>query len=541
MQNKKESAIRVGIPVVAAVTLLGILPMLILGYHDGHDLRINVSSWMEAAQQFRQGILFPQWAAGANYGFGEPRFVFYPPISWTLGGVLGLLLPWTVVPAVYVWMTLVIAGISMWKCANDLLEPWQALVAGIIYAVNPYMMVTAYTRCAYADLLAGAFLPLLIWAALRFVTTGGRSVLPLSAILAAIWLTNLPVAVIATYSVGFLVLIQAILRRSARILMYGAGAICMALGLAAFRLVPATWETRWVDIAAVLKPDALPWRNFLFAHDNLPSALVFNKKLSLLAVGIALAVVAASALARKFRPDESRIWPLSALAALSIFLMFRPSLLLWRFLPGLRFVQFPWRWLHVLCAVGVLLTALVISAFKRSWLAWLSAGLLLIAIDGAIMKTEVWTKEFVHEVDYAVASQQGYPGLPEYAPFLSRAIQLPRNAALVTASDGGSVSQVAIEQWSPEMKVINVNARKALQLDLKLLAYPAWQASVDDRPVNMDTNLETGQILVRLPPGLSRVQVAWTRTWDHRIGTLISLVALLLGIVVQRVMRSVTL
>ena len=178
MNKEKQLATRVGLTLIATVSLLAILPMLVLGYHDGHDLGKNISSWMEVAQEFRQGILSPQWATGANYGFGEPRFVFYPPISWALGGILGLLLPWTVVPAVYVWMTFMAAGISMWKCASEWLEPWQALAAGIVYAVNPYMMVTAYTRCAYADLLAGAFLPLLMWAALRVMTTGRRAVTP---------------------------------------------------------------------------------------------------------------------------------------------------------------------------------------------------------------------------------------------------------------------------------------------------------------------------------------------------------------------------
>ena len=59
--------------------------------------------------------------------------------------------------------------------------------------------------------------------------------------------------------------------------------------------------------------------------------------------------------------------------------------------PGFRFVQFPWRWLHVLCAVGVLLTAFTLSAFKHRWFAWLSLGLLVVAIDGTVMKTAVWS------------------------------------------------------------------------------------------------------------------------------------------------------
>src|SRR5258707_762337 len=61
------------------------------------------------------------------------------------------------------WLTMIFAALTMRKLAEDWLPARAALMAGLVYALNPYLMVTAYTRCAYAELLASAIFPLLLW------------------------------------------------------------------------------------------------------------------------------------------------------------------------------------------------------------------------------------------------------------------------------------------------------------------------------------------------------------------------------------------
>ena len=48
-----------------------------------------MNSWMEVRQQWQQGVVYPRWADLAHSGYGEARFLFYPPASWTLGAALG--------------------------------------------------------------------------------------------------------------------------------------------------------------------------------------------------------------------------------------------------------------------------------------------------------------------------------------------------------------------------------------------------------------------------------------------------------------------
>src|SRR5215475_6126752 len=90
--------------VLAVVCLLAIAPFFWRGSPSGHDFEFHMYSWMEVLSQWRQGIVYPRWAALAHWGYGEARFLFYPPGSWTLGAAIGSVFPWKMVPGIYVWL-----------------------------------------------------------------------------------------------------------------------------------------------------------------------------------------------------------------------------------------------------------------------------------------------------------------------------------------------------------------------------------------------------------------------------------------------------
>src|SRR5258708_11585346 len=247
-----------GLLVIGVIAFCVVLPFVKFGIPSGHDFEFHFNSWIEVVEHWKQGVLYPHWAAMAHYGYGEARFVFYPPVSWTLGAMLGVILPWKLVTGAYTWIALTLSGCSAFLLARRWL-PWAgAIFAAVVYAANPYHLVIVYWRSAFAELLAAAYLPLLLLLILRSEEEGTRIVVPLSVLMAMGWLTNIPSAVMMNYSLAMLVLCVAITRRSFSVIRYAALAACLGAALAGFYLLPVVHQRGWVHIGQVLAPGVRP-------------------------------------------------------------------------------------------------------------------------------------------------------------------------------------------------------------------------------------------------------------------------------------------
>ena len=347
---------------------------------------------------------------------------------------------------------------------------------------------------------------------------------------AALWLSDLPAAVVASYSLAGLLLLNAIFYRSLRPLFFGALAIGSAFGSIAFFLFPAAWERKWVSIAEAVRLEWAPENNFLFTHRNLPQYVVFNRGLSYIAVFLIVATVIAALLARKLRQDETKVWwSLTLLAAVSTFMMFPPSFFLYEALPEMRYVEFPWRWLSALCVVTAFLTAALISQARAKWISGALAGLVVAGLGGVIIHTTNWdTHRYLEGLIADAHSPSGYPiRFGDWSnPLGSQREKLDKAAPLV-AADPEQAAQIQIEQWQGERKVFSVEAAQPLLLRLRLLSYPAWQAKLNGTAPTLQTDPELGQMMVSVPAGSSRIEINFGRTWDRTVGNIVSFVTIL--------------
>jgi len=467
-----------------------------------------------------------------------------------LGAALGSVLPWRAAPGAFMWLAITIAGMSMWRLAREWLDAPRARAAALLYALNPYNLVLAYYRSDFAELLAVAFLPLLIWAALDAMRGEWRAVVRLAAIFAAVWLSNAPAAVIATYSLVIVFVVGCLLGRSLKPLFMGGLAMAGGFGLAAFYILPAAWEQRWVQIEQVISPDLTPAQNFLFSKTNDPEFVLFNWKMSAIALGMMLVSgIAAVFVARRKQEFRELWWTLIVLGGAAAAVMFPASWFLWRLLPELQFIQFPWRWMEVLALTFAIFGAAAFSE-KASWRAtWIMVAVAgaAIAVSAAFTIADTWwDPDGVPVMMDSIQSGQGYEGTDEYAPLGCDRLDLPGNpddttrprevsakpapAVQLFDPDSGDLKSAdgirpEVKEWSAERKIISISPAGPTTVSLRLLNFPAWAVRVNGRAVRADSAPDTGQILIPISTGRQEIEVRFRRTRDRTVGGAISIVS----------------
>jgi len=541
------------IALILLAALIATLPLLFRGASCGHDLDFHLNSWLDVAAQWRHGILVPRWAFSPAWGAGEPRFLFYPPISWLLGGFFALVLPIRFVPVLFTCFALAASGLTMRRLAAEFTAPQPALLAAVFYLANPYMLFTAYERCAYGELLAAAWIPLLILS----ILTPQVSVRRVAVAIALLWLTNGPAALMSTYLFALLALarlaihvrgsylgrhLHALTHFSVRVI----SGIALGLGLAAAYLLPASHQKRFIQTRDALLPYYRIQDNTLFHRTpDLPHDIVLHTASLIAVLLLALTAVFCIVAWRRWRPAHRRLFVLLFSAAAAIALALTPiSLPVWSRLPQMPYIQFPWRMLALLACLCALLYALSLRTRPRS--------LLLAALVIPAALTPLCYHPFHRPcvLDDAPAPQlryfqSGVGSQPsdEYTYWdASNDSLLPGLNTWWTTNALQSVSLVAPGAPATILfqsaEDLHISASHGRFLVLRLRNYPSWRVTVNGISAN-SLSRDDGLIAVTLPVGPADVSVRFRSQPDEFLGLALSLISLTVLLLLRRRARRI--
>jgi len=545
-----------GITAILAAALAATMPLLVRGTTCGHDFDFHLVSWLDAHLSWEQGVVYPHWSASANYGAGEPRFVFYPPVTWMLGAALGSVLPWRLVEPALVFLCLAGTGLATRALARERLPEGAAALAGCLALGLGYSPFTAYVRTAFGELAGGFWIALLLLFALRERTPKGSlsqrafdgSAAPLALALAGACLSNVPLGLMACYLLAAVALAAALIGRTWAPVVRAAVAGVTGLALAGLFLVPAVLEQQWVAPERLQQEDGYRIEQSWLYHLHLPVALAGHanvlRQTSHIVVAMTILALAGIAICwwRGLFKSRPQWWlPLAMIPVAVLLLQLPLSLWVWDTLPKLRLLQFPWRWLVTLEApMGVLAAAALWT--DKPWLRRTAIAGCTLVFAAAVYTTN-WKYFQPCDAEDAVwgmldtwRNGHGFEGADEYGPPTADNSVLAQGLpdACLVGDAGTTLGRVNDDQvlaWTAgeascaatfarareataEHFALETNVPRAGYLVLKLRSYPAWAVRVNGaRPANLPQR-EDGLVAVPVAAGRVRVTADWTTTPD---------------------------
>ena len=319
---------------------------------ENHLLRLGLLD-----SSIQHGIFYPRWMPEMLLGYGYPRFSFYAPAAYYFVELLHLL-GFSLYTAFILGFAagLLLAGLGMYRLAADVFDGESrlpALVAGTAYMYTPYLLIDAFVRGDFAEVIALGILPWALWVARRILRDSRpeRYLAPFAIIIGGLAISHplvlmLAIPVLASY----MVLHWSLGRYQARSIVWAGAALTAAMGISAFYWAPVLFERSFLsgvgyDIALStwLPGSAWRWDNFL----DTGLTYVHTSSWPVIRLGSVQVILAAAGVVLARRRDAEWLY-FVAVALVSCALSSAWALPLWQSSELLTSIQFTWRLLTIL-------------------------------------------------------------------------------------------------------------------------------------------------------------------------------------------------
>jgi hypothetical protein len=541
---------------VLGATLLASLPLLREGLPDTHDGLFHFYRAMALEEAVREGIVWPRWFPDFAFGYGQPVLAFYgagsyyQTLPFALAGG-----EWALKAATA--LAFLLSGAGAYGLARRMMGPWPAGLAGAAYVLFPYRLANVYVRGAFAEHWALAILPVLLLLGERAITRRDRGSWLAAALAWAvlIFTHNLSALVSAPLWLAYLVAVawersRAGIGTRLRHFLRAVAALPAGGLLTAFYWLPILQEASLVGLGNTFSTDA--WSRYLtaagqtisrsLAYHYFPAQGVAHEyPLGLVTAALlAAAVLAAAAQGWLRRP---RWWYFAGLVAGCWALQWQSSQVVWRSVPVLGFVQFPWRLMGPLALGWAVLLGLGCQAISERLrlagsaqgavavvaLAIVAAGsLAALPAQTVTVSAEDWVQ---HMWDHdAAIGQVGATWTAEYVPVW---VTVDRSAMPWDPVESDRPPRYAVP---PGLRVqvlaaglgslrLSVEASSPVRLSQHSFYYPGQVVSIDGKPVPAEPFTDLGLVSVEVPAGRHEVRFGFAPTPVVWLGRVVSALA----------------
>lgn len=497
------------IPVLIAAS-----PLFGARFIPTHDGEYHIIRFWQYYTMLSGGTWFPRWAPDLNNGLGIPLFTFQYPFPNVIGSVFHFFGLSFVDSVKWTLGTGYIAAIlCCYSWMRRLFAPWVAAIAAVTCAFVPYWFIDLYIRGSVGEVWAFVW----VFGSLYAISSGKH-------LLTAITISLLIIShnIMAIIFVPFILLYAGITRSRAVV------DTLIGVGISSYFWLPALYEQRFITgLSNVNVFDYFPQVYQLLIPSwgsGFRGQITGGNEMSyqIGIIPLVLAIITGFSVVRRARLLRNETRFAFILFVVSIILMLPVSQYIWKLIPFMGYVQYPWRLLSIVVVVTPILAGEVVSRFRFGW---------VIAVCAII-----FAFGYARPVTYEPRTDRQYlshESLARGTSSLGNAFQTRWITGVTDGSQAGvslSSGVVRMKKKAPTIYDIEVSAAKSGTLTLPTAYYPGWKLVTRSETIEGVPNAQ-GLLTFPIQAGEFEAQIRLGSTSWQIVALVISILSLLTAVV----------
>ncbi len=539
--------------VIIAILLGTVLSLFQSGFFAMHD-DTQVSRIYLMSKSLADGLFPVRWVEDLGYGYGYPIFNFYAPFPYYLGGIFTLILGNSLTATKLIFgIAMVGAGLSMYYFVRKFLGVFAGITAGVLYAYFPYHAVNMYVRGNLSELYAYIFIPLflssvysLYYAKEKKLFDNFWNIVLLALTLALIIISHNLSAYMTLLLSSLLILASLLIRKKKKI--YFLSIVVGIVGgvlLSAFYWLPALLEMRFTDVNSQIGGGsdfrdhfvcvAQLWQSNWGFGGSVPGctdgmSFMLGKSNIFILILSAIVIIFAT-IKRKI---AYRFFVVSSigLLALSLLLVTPISRPIWDVIPGMEYLQFPWRFLNFvglyIAVLGGFLVWVTTKISSKKAVLVVTVTIIVVTI---LINHRYFAPQEIFDRDdnfYTNREYISFDVTKRSDEYLPPDFNVPESKTEIPEEKISVPEYVTVNEWQSKTGLYEAEivASSAARLHFNIAYYPAWHVFINNEEVSV-TRTSQG-FTARVPEGTYVIRAEFIQTPVQRAGNYISLLGLIL-------------
>lgn len=521
-----------------------------------HDFT-HVARLVEMDKAITDGHVPVRWTRDFGYGYGMPLFNFYGPTPFYVAEIFHVLGFSALTSIKLLLFTIAFASFfGMYAFTSKKFGMLSGLLSSIAFVTIPYRAVDIFVRGAFNELFALSCVPIILYAIEYIKDKKNIKGVGFLAIALTLLFTshNLMTMMFVPfiYAFGLLNLVWTKDKKIYAIKLHAS--FLLAVMLSSFYLLPSYLEKGYTQVDKLIGGYGAFFYHFLYIRQFFTGSWGYGGSILGIYDGLSFQIgwihilLMMLGFVGLFIKGKHKIFSLffSGSIAVSLFLTTFKSQWIWEHLPLIQYIQFPWRFLSVVCVFAPLLSVGVLLLCKRSLRipVFIILSVVLLSFNLRFFAPEKFldTADSMYYTDSVRIQKEMSSILPDYIPKTVESLQeygKPR----VDAPLGYTIDRMQILVDRTHEMLIDIGNGHETKLLFRIYAFPGWTIYVDGERISYEIEKDTGFMIVPLTEGNHLVSVSFEDTQIRTISNIISLLGIVtLGVTLlyDRRRRSTT-